>query len=355
MRFGLFMQPVHHPRENPTLALERDLDLITRLDALGFDEVWVGEHHSTGWETIASPGVFIATAAARTRHIKFGSGVVPLPLHHPLLVADEFVLLDHLTRGRVMLGMGPGGGLPSDPLVFGVKPSQQPARFTEALDVVMRLLDSPEPLSVKTDHFELRDAVLQLRPYTYPRMPVALVTLRNQETLTRIGRYGARWLTGHAPESFESSWTTVERAAREAGLEADRHNVYLTVNLHLAETREEALAAIRAGAAAERYDFSTPVTGAPLPDVDRERWVEKLAEGPTDLIGTPEDAVRKIRALRLETGVGGLLIRSKEWASREAVWNSYELFARYVMPEFQGSLVGLRAAEGVAKAFVSGV
>jgi limonene 1,2-monooxygenase len=85
------MQPVHQPRENPTLALECDLQLIEHLDHLGFDEVWIGEHHSTGWETVASPDIFIATAAARTRHIKLGSGVVPLSLHHPLLVADNYV------------------------------------------------------------------------------------------------------------------------------------------------------------------------------------------------------------------------------------------------------------------------
>ena len=108
-RFGVFMQPIHDPRENPTLALERDLDLLEHLDRLGFDEAWIGEHHSTGWEPVASPGVFIAAAAARTKRIRLGSGIVPLPQHHPLLVLDEYILLDHLSRGRVMLGVGPGG------------------------------------------------------------------------------------------------------------------------------------------------------------------------------------------------------------------------------------------------------
>ena len=77
-RFGVFMQPLHDPDENPTLALERDLELLEHLDRLGFDEAWIGEHHSTGWETIASPAIFIATAAQRTRHIRLGSGVVPV-------------------------------------------------------------------------------------------------------------------------------------------------------------------------------------------------------------------------------------------------------------------------------------
>ena len=93
------MAPFHRVGENPTLALERDLELIEWLDALGFDEAWIGEHHSEGWETIASPEVFIAAAAGRTRYIRLGTGVVSLPYHSPYMVANRMVLLDHLTRG----------------------------------------------------------------------------------------------------------------------------------------------------------------------------------------------------------------------------------------------------------------
>ena len=99
MTFGTFMAPFHRVGENPTLALERDLELIEWLDALGFDEAWIGEHHSGGWETIASPEVFIAAAAGRTRYIRLGTGVVSLPYHSPYMVANRMVLLDHLTRG----------------------------------------------------------------------------------------------------------------------------------------------------------------------------------------------------------------------------------------------------------------
>ena len=98
MKFGVFMAPFHRPGENPTLALERDLELIQWLDMLGFDEAYIGEHHSAGWETIASPELFIATAAERTRHIRLGTGVISLPYHHPFMVANRMVLLDHLTR-----------------------------------------------------------------------------------------------------------------------------------------------------------------------------------------------------------------------------------------------------------------
>ena len=86
MKFGVFMAPFHRVGENPTLALDRDLELLQWLDTLGFDEAWVGEHHSAGWETICSPEVFIATAAERTRHIRLGTGVISLPYHHPYML-----------------------------------------------------------------------------------------------------------------------------------------------------------------------------------------------------------------------------------------------------------------------------
>ena len=117
LRFGIFLAPFHQLGDNPTLALERDLELIEWLDHLGYDEAWIGEHHSAGWEIIASPEIFIAAAAQRTKRIMLGSGVTSLPYHHPFLVAQRFVQLDHMTRGRVMLGMGPGS-LASDCLLY---------------------------------------------------------------------------------------------------------------------------------------------------------------------------------------------------------------------------------------------
>ena len=121
MKFGIFMAPFHWKGENPTLSLERDLEIIQWLDQLGYDEAWIGEHHSAGWEIIASPEVFIATAAERTRNIKLGTGVISLPYHHPMMVANRMVLLDHLTRGRAMLGVGPGA-LVTDAAMLGIDP-----------------------------------------------------------------------------------------------------------------------------------------------------------------------------------------------------------------------------------------
>src|SRR6056297_2929697 len=188
-RTGVFLQPVHDPRQNPTVTLQDDLDLIVELDRLGYDEAWIGEHHSSGWEPLPSPAPFLAVAAERTRSIRLGSGIVPLPLHHPLALA-----------------VGPGGGIPTDPLVFGLDPARQPAMFLERLDVLMRLFTETEPFDHDGDGFTLRNAVLQLRPRSRPHPEIAIVTGSNRESLRRIGRFGARWLVGTPPDRFEQAW-----------------------------------------------------------------------------------------------------------------------------------------------------
>ena len=181
MKFGIFLAPFHRLGENPTLAMARDMELIEWLDWLGYDEAWVGEHHSAGWEVIASPEIFIAEAAHRTRTIMLGSGVTSLPYHHPFLVAQRFVQLDHMTRGRVMLGCGPGA-LPSDAYMMGIEPVHLRRRMEESLDAIVSLLRCDEPVTMQTDWFELREAQLHLAPYSDPRFQIAVAS-----TITPFG------------------------------------------------------------------------------------------------------------------------------------------------------------------------
>src|SRR5262245_54865797 len=188
MRFGLFMAPFHPTGQNPTLALERDLDLIQHLDRLGFHEVWIGEHHSGGYEIIASPEVFMAVAAERTKHIRLGSGVNSLPYHHPLLLADRFVLLDHLTRCRVMLGFGPGL-VTSDADLPCITADEQRPRMDESLDAIMALLRG-ETVTMETDGFVLRDARLQLMPYSEGGLEVAVAASISPTGARAAGKHG---------------------------------------------------------------------------------------------------------------------------------------------------------------------
>src|SRR5215210_5236732 len=151
LRTGIFIPP-HHPNdEDPTLAIHRDFELVEWLDRLGYDEAWIGEHHSGGYEIIASPEIFIAAAAERTKRIMLGTGVVSLPYHHPLLVADRIIQLDHQTRGRVMFGVGPGL-LTSDAMMLGIAPDQQRARMQESLEIILRLF-AGETITCESEWF----------------------------------------------------------------------------------------------------------------------------------------------------------------------------------------------------------
>jgi limonene 1,2-monooxygenase len=352
----VFLAPFHEPGENPTLALERDLELIVRLDELGYDEAWVGEHHSTGWETIASPELFLAVAAERTRHIRLGTGVVSLPYHHPLMVADRIVLLDHLTRGRINFGVGPGGHL-TDARMLGIDPGDLRPRMAEALDVIVRLFTQAEPLTVRSEWFSLTDAVLQLRPFQRPYPPIAVTSMESPAGMVLAGRHGAGVLSltvakgPRGPIDLAAQWRVAEEEAERAGTRVDRAEWRLSLPVHLAETRREALDDARRGAAAYLLDYAEGVTGRPRPvPGPRDMIVEQMVEAGSWVVGTPDDAVAAIERLLERTGgFGGLMCWANEWAPREKVHRSYELLARHVIPRFQGSLTGIEASNRVAR------
>jgi limonene 1,2-monooxygenase len=349
MRFGMFMAPFHDIGQNPTLALERDLELIQHLDRLGFDEAWIGEHHSGGVEIIASPEVFIATAAERTRHIRLGSGVNSLPYHHPLLLADRFVLLDHLTRGRAMLGCGPGQ-LTSDAHMLGIPPDTQRPRMEEALDAVVRLLRG-ETVTAKTDWFEINDARLQLAPYSPDGIDIAVAASISPAGPRSAGRYGLGLLSVGATtdvgfDILGAHWEVMEQRAAEFGQRADRAKWRLVGPMHLAATKEQARRDVEFGIVEFSRYFRHILPSSPVGDGDDVAGI--LGHCDTNgfaIIGTPDDAVRQIERLVAQSGgFGTFLLFGHEWADPEATRRSYELFARYVMPHFQGQLEPVQAS-----------
>jgi limonene 1,2-monooxygenase len=352
MKFGIFLAPFHQLGEDPTLALERDLELIQWLDYLGFDEAWIGEHHSAGWELITSPELFIGVAAERTRHIKLGTGVVSLPYHHPLMVANRMVLLDHLTRGRVMLGVGPGA-LVTDALMLGIEPNSLRPRMEEAMGVIVRLLTDPEPISHQGEWFQLHNARLHLRPYTRPHMPLAVAAAGSPAGMVLAGKFGLSVLSVSMPrgeESLRDFWGIAEQTAAEHGKTVSRDEWRLVLHVHLAETREQALAEVRTRAGAYWRDYFEDTVGFPRPfESSKDQVVDGMAERHIWCIGTPDDLIDTIRQLDERSGgFGGILTTGVDWATREQIRHSYELLARYVKPVFQGSLDSLQASQADA-------
>ena len=357
LRFGGFYAPYHEPRENPTLALERDLETIQLLDRLGFHEAWVGEHHSTGWETIASPEMFLAVAAERTRHIRLGTGAISLPYHHPLMVADRVALLDHLSRGRINFGVGPGGHL-TDAKMLGLDPARLRAMQAQSLEVIVRLFTETEPFSVTTDWFQLHDAVMQVRPFQQPYPPLATTSMESPAGMQLAGRFGAGVLSlavGRGPRGpidLKSHWGIAEETAEQYGSTVDRSQWRLVVPIQLAETKREAVEAVRAGSGRFLLDYVQGTTGRPAPvPGPHAKVVDQMMELGAWVVGTPDDAIAAIETLiERSGGFGALLIWGHEWGSSEQMARSYELFARYVMPRFTGALAGLESSNRVARA-----
>ena len=340
LRCGIFLAPFHPTGQNPTLALHRDLALIEHLDRLGYHEAWIGEHHSGGYELIASPEVFIATAAERTRNIRLGTGVVSLPYHHPFMTAQRIVQLDHLTRGRVMLGVGPGA-LPSDAFMLGIDPADQRHRMEEALEVILELLRSDEPVTRETDWFTLRDARLHLRPYTSPHPEVAVAAMISPSGPRAAGKFGCSLLSIGASqaagiEMLGHHWNVMEARAAEFGQVADRRQWRLVSQIHLAETREQAMADVEFGLG-DYFEYFRKVAALPIiPEGGPDELAAQINSGGAGVIGTPDDCIEFIETLigQSNGGFGTLLFQAHEWANTEATNKSYELFARYVLPHF---------------------
>ncbi len=339
LRHGMFLAPFHSLRENPTLAMERDLQLCEWLDELGFDEAWIGEHHSAGMETIDSPELFIAAAAERTKHIRFGTGVISLPYHHPLNVANRIIQLDHMTRGRVMFGAGPGL-LASDALMMGIEPETTRDRLEQGLDVILRLLDG-EVVNEQTDWYTMRDARTHLRPYTHPRPEVCVASAVTPSGGRLAGKYGLGMLCVAAGEragfdALATNWNVACETAATRGAEMDRSGLRCVVNMHLAETREQAVAEVRYGCEDFVRYFNNNQPRFDVPDgADYVQWV---IDHEVAVVGTPDDAIRRIERLYDKQGqFGCVLLQITQWADWPALKRSLELYATHVIPHFSGA------------------
>ncbi len=346
LRFGAFLAPHHPIGENPTLQFQNDLEFVRQLDRLGYDEFWCGEHHSTGWEMIASPELFLAAAAERTHRIMLGTGVVSLPYHHPFMVAQRIVQLDHQSRGRVIFGSGPGA-LPSDAHTLGFDPMTLRDRQDEAMGVIRRLFEGGERFSYEAEWFTLRDAKLQLRPLQRD-LEFAVASMVSPSGMTLAGKHQAGVLsigsmTKAGMQSLPLQWSFAEESAAKHGNTVDRKNWRIVLSWHIAETRQEARDQAKEGLLRHNnlYTVGTLAAGdGPIYETPDEA-VDNVAfsDTSTAVIGTPDDLVAKIREMMELTGGFGCVIGfAHDWANRENTRRSWDLVARYVVPEINGML-----------------
>jgi len=344
LRFGIFLAPFHKPGINPTLALESDLELVQWLDRCGYDEAWFGEHHSAGSEISASPEIFIAVAAERTRHIRLGTGVVSLSYHNPLWVAERIVMLDHITRGRVMFGAGPGS-LPTDGAMIGLSQSQTRELLDQSLDIIMRLLTTEEPVTFHNDRWDLHDARLHLRPYSNPLFDVSVAAVASPTGPRLAGRHGIGLLsigatTAAGFDALALHWNVLEEQARRHNKAVDRSKWRLVGLVHCAETMEQAYRDVEYGIE-QWFNYFQAVAAFPqmsMPGSNVREMIAFINDSGFGAIGTPDMCTAQIEQLQAQSngGFGAYLMLAHNWADQQATLRSYELVARHVMPRFQG-------------------
>lgn len=344
MRFGAFFAPFHSEKVNPTLAFERDFELIEWLDKLAYDEAWVGEHHSGAYECIASPEVFIATAAERTKHIRLATGVNSLAYHHPLILADRIAQLDHQTRGRLIFGVGPGQ-LAADAYMLGIDPSAVRRMMDEALAVLVPLLNG-ETVTAKTDWFTLREARCQILPYQAPTVEMAVASAISPTGARAAGKYGLGMISvaASSPEGFKqlaNHWEICEQKAAEHGKTVSRRNWRIVTPFHIAETREQAFKDLEFGLM-DMMRYFRKFGGSAFPQAETFEEAVNIwtGGGPgafgVGVVGTPDDMIAHIEKLEAQSGgFGAFLSLAHNAADFTATRKSYELFARYVAPRFQ--------------------
>ena len=349
LRFGVFLAPYYRIGQNPTLCLDRELEFIKSLDSLGFDEVWLGEHHSGGWEIITSPEIFLTAAAERTRQIKLATGVIPVPYHHPLHVAERAILLDHLTKGRFILGMGPGA-LYHDSHLHGLDHDELRPGMCAAVETIARLMTEDRPFTVENKWFTIRDGYLQLRPWSRGGLPMAMVSIDSTEGLQLAGRFQMDLIYAGSINNLPERWQVVSASAKAANAQCSRKQLLSCVTVHLANSEQEARDNIRVGAAAERFDYWHGVLGHPEPPCSRHDWVDHQVEVSGWIVTTPEKCVTLMKE-RLEAmgELGGIILVEKGWADPTATRRSYELFSNYVIPQLNGMLHSLYLSRDMSK------
>jgi limonene 1,2-monooxygenase len=304
---------------------------------------------------IGSPELFLAAAGERTHRIMLGTGVVSLPYHHPFNVAQRIVQLDHLTRGRVIFGTGPGA-LPSDAWTLGIDPMKQRDRQDEALGVIIRLLRGEGRFSVESEWFTLRDAQLQILPLQEDMQMVAASSI-SPSGMQIAGKYGIGVISiastsSEGLQALPTQWSFAEEAAAKNGTSVDRKNWRVLMSWHLAESRKQAEKEAKYGLQRWHNEYNVRVLGRPGakrvedPDELVAQIAGRGAEGTgAAVVGTPDELVASIRELRDVTGGFGAVIGfAHDWADREATLRSWELFARFVAPEINGYTASQKAS-----------
>ena len=365
MKLGAILMPSHPPERSIRDGQRLDLEELERLDRLGFEEAWIGEHFSAQWEPCPAPDLLIAQALMRTSRINLGPLGHLLPYHHPVELAHRAAYLDHLAEGRYRLGVGISA-LPTDHQLFGLGAGSNRRMTYEALEIMTGLwIDGPRDFDGEFWRTRRPEAGLcglgfHLRPHQRPHPPIAIAGLTPGSENHRLA--GEK---GYIPVSLSITpdgrvtgqhWDAVEEGAARSGRKADRGEWRVVRDTFVARTDEEARKLALEGPIGRCWrEFLLPLYlrlgMAELlkhhPDVpDEALTVEYLCDR-LWLVGSPDTVGDKISRLQADVGgFGYLVVVSYEAGVNTDAWEqSLSLLANDVLPRVDQEQVVERAME----------
>ena len=370
MRSGLFMMPLHPPHRPLAETASEDADKIVLAEQLGMDEAWVGEHFSAGSEPLASPLMFLASILPRTRRIRFGTGVLGLGYHHPAMVAAEVAQFDHMSGGRLILGIG-AGGLASDAELFGFTDvKERGERMREAIDTILALWTTDPPYRIEGKHWRIRleEAIypdfgvgFMQKPFQKPHPPIALSVVSANSVAMKVAAM-RRWIAVSAnfipTWSLVTHWPAYLQGCEESGQAPDPSSWRVARNVIVADTDAEARDHAFDPEGASHYYFHylwqllhRRGLGAgmkPDPAIPDDRITPEMLIEEMVIHGSPKTVTEKLLALRERIGpFETLLLAALDWSGVNAARErrSLTLLTGEVLPRLRAATASRAAAE----------
>lgn len=353
LRYGMFVMPIHDPQKPLARCIDEDLELAVECERLGFDEFWVGEHHTSTLENIVMPEIFLAKAFALTNRLRMGPAPVCVQYHHPAHVANRLAFLDHLSHGRLNVCLGPGA-IPTDMEVYGVDPKDASARVGEAADMILKIWTSDPPYEISgrfwnvslREHLDLEMGLGALhKPLQKPYPPIAIPSVsRRSIGVEKAGARGFSLFSHHmiAAEVLREQFRCYQAGAQAVGRQTTPDDWRVARNVYVAETTARARQLARQNSLGRCIEYILDLTrrgpgvgmwkrnpDQPDAECNLDYFMDEVI-----IAGDPDQVARDIRTLRQEVGdFGTLVLVAHDWDDKRLWLENLELFSRYVMPQ----------------------
>ncbi|MES2184347.1 MAG: LLM class flavin-dependent oxidoreductase [Pseudomonadota bacterium] len=371
MRLGMFMMPVHPLHRNRAETLQEDREAIILADRLGFHDAFVGEHLTDQAENVSNSMMFLATLIHATKTIRLGTGTTNLSHMHPVVVAAQAAMFDHLAQGRFIFGISPGA-LASDAEALGMANEDRNQIFAEAIDVILAIWagEAPYDIDLPDNRFKVTTAAnfvphigmgIMGKPWQQPRPEiVGTVVAPYSKGVVAMGERDFHPLSANflLPKWVRTHWGNYAEGKQKAGVAADTGDWRVARTVFVADGDKAALAYGRDDAHSPyRFyyeQFLAKLTRSkrlgvfkddpeqPDADITLERVLDKVC-----ICGSVDKVVDEILALREQTGdFGELVYASMDWVDPVLARRSMQLMAEQVMPRVNAALGGTKAQAG---------